>query len=651
MTWSLLAPMYLLGGLALAIPLWVHFRNRQVVRTYIFSTLRFLIGARTTTHRFRELMRWLVLAMRLLALAGLVLAFAQPWKHTTPTATGEFSVLILDVSCSMKADAAWKEAKDSALAWLAQEGAHARTAIVLMGKSPRVLCSFDLPTSEQQTALKAVTPTFEGTEPEAALRAVDRLLDTQPALKKKITVISDMAASAWRRAEWEHPLSPGVTIEPRAALANPPANTSVAEISAPPGFWQTNVPFTVTATVRNFSAEPREVQASCQVENKQVGTEKVSLAGKEAREVSFPVLPAGFKPVRGSVKIEPSDALPDDDERFFVVGSRAAGRVGRVGSNEKADGFLKTALSPRKNAAESRYQWIPVDPGASEPLNEKVDVVLLDQGTTLSASAAERLKTFVADGGSVVVFLGEADELAGWERDWLPIELGKKHEADALSASQHFAQVKLAHPILRPFSLPRGGDLFRVKVRQWREFKSSGSQVLIELANGDPILAVIPQGKGQIVVCAFPMTREWSDWPVQSTFLPFIHQTLLWLEQKKPARRELLAGDAASDGTIAAKPGFTGTEQATGGILAVNVDPAESDLARWTALANFQQLENPEKTPSQTPLAQPSAFSSQPSALSTQDSARDAAPVIWWLLLAAALFSLSELGMANRTPR
>ncbi|MBI4024972.1 MAG: BatA domain-containing protein [Verrucomicrobia bacterium] len=647
MTWSFLAPMYLLGGLALVIPLWIHFRNRRPIQTYAFPTLRFLTETRISTHRFRELMRWLVLAMRLAALAGLVLAFAQPWRHAALTPSGEVSALVLDVSCSMKAGKAWKEARDSALAWLEQEGAHARPAIVLMGKSARVLASFDRPLADQQSALKTLTPTFESTDPEAALRAAARLLETQPAKKKKITIISDMTASAWRKVDWEQPLSPGITIEPRAVLPNPPPNVAITEISVPHSFWQTNVPFTVTATVRNFSIEPREVQVSCQIqqsETRKIGSEKVSLAGKGAREVSFAVAPAEFKCARGTVRIDPPDELTPDDERFFAVAPRRPGRVGRLGFREKnADDFLKAALMPKAETADNRYQWIPLDPQSLQSLKETTDFFFLDQGMPLAAAGADAVKTFVAEGGAVILMLGDADQLADWEKKWLPIELGAKREAGAFSQGQHFAQLKLSHPILRPFSLPRGGDLFRVKVRKWREFRAASAQPLIQLANGDPIFAVLPQGRGHIVAVAFPFTRDWSDWPIQSTFLPLIHQMLAWLEQKAPRPSEIRPGESAPDGSIADQPGFWGSDQTPHGVFAVNIDPAESDLARWTTLASFKQLENPEKLPASSAWFDPTS--------SVQTPASNNNILIGWLLLVAAMFSLAELGLANRTPR
>jgi hypothetical protein len=652
MMWSFLTPIYLAGGAALLIPLIVHFWNRQAVRTYRFSTLRFLTEARTTSHHFRDLMRLLVLLLRLAALAGLVLAFAQPWKRIVLPPSGAMSVLVLDVSGSMKAGSAWKDARDMALDWLKEESARSRTAIVLMGKSSRTLAGFEQTPADQEKALKALTPTFESTNPETALRAADHLLESQPAKLKKITVISDLAASGWRKVNWEQPLAPGVVCDVRTILPTPPPNLAVTEVNVPRSFWQTNVSFTVTATLCNFASTPRELQVSCQLqqpEKRAIGTQKLSMAGKESREVSFSVTSPVLKTLCGSVRVEPADAMPADDERFFVISARHQQRVGRLALDSKeTDGFLKTALMPRMKTADNRYQWVPLTPQTSQPLKEKVDMVFLDQGLPLPRAAADDLHAFVEGGGAAVIFLGDGDELADWEKDWLPVKLGEKRTTSALVRAQHFAQVKSTHPILRPFSLPRGGDLFRVNVRKWREFQAPAGQALIQLANGDPILSVIPRGEGQIIVVAFPFTREWSDWPIQSTFLPLVYQILSWLEQGKPGRTELLAGEAAPDGSLVAQPGFWGSDQDPKGISAVNVDPSESDLTRWTAVVNFKQLENPDKAVAEI-TADPRATLPSLNGAASRDL--QSASLIGWLLIATALFSLSELLMANRTPR
>ncbi len=645
MSWSFLAPLYLIGGLALAIPIWVHLRKHRPVQPYAFPTLRFLIGSRIISHRTRNILRWIVLALRLIAFSALVLAFAEPWKHLALTSTGEVSILVLDVSASMKAGETWQIAKTKAIEWLDSENKHARTAIVLMGKSIRVLTSFEQPFETQEAALKQLIPTSESTNPEAALRFADRLIENQPAKQKKITVISDMAASAWQKVEWEHPLSPGVRIEPQGILPEPPKNVAITDIAVPRSFWQTNILFTVTATLKNFSSVSCESQATLRINDHQVKTESIHLEANEANELSFSVSPTELRTIKGSIQLQPNDLFDPDNERFFTVSAGLPTRIGRLTAKKEAtDIYLRTALFPQADTSTGRYQWVSMDPQTSASIKESADVLFLDQGMQLSPARAETIKTFVNEGGSIILFLGDSDRLTDFEKTFLPIELGPKREMGALSAAQHFAQIQSTHPILRPFFLPRGGDLFQVAVQKWRSFRAVTAQHLIQLAaNEDPILSLLPVGKGQVMIVAFPFSFEpgqplWSDWPLQATFLPMIHQTLNWFEQKTSSTQDLIVGDPAPDGTATAQPGFCGSDQKAGSIRAVNIDSSESDLARWPLMNSFQRLENSDKKVpdiSTTFMAQPDRGTN----------------FTWWLLLAVTIFSFSELALANRVPR
>ena len=71
-------PLFLWGLLALAIPIAVHlFQFRRYKKVY-FSNVERLNALQAESRRRSTLRRWMVLAMRCLAIIFLVLAFAQP---------------------------------------------------------------------------------------------------------------------------------------------------------------------------------------------------------------------------------------------------------------------------------------------------------------------------------------------------------------------------------------------------------------------------------------------------------------------------------------------------------------------------------------------------------------------------------------------
>src|ERR1700685_3871109 len=79
-----LHPGFLWALTALAVPIIVHLFNFRRYKTVYFSNVKFLRELKEETSSRSRLKHWLVLASRLLAVAFLVMAFAQPFipnKH------------------------------------------------------------------------------------------------------------------------------------------------------------------------------------------------------------------------------------------------------------------------------------------------------------------------------------------------------------------------------------------------------------------------------------------------------------------------------------------------------------------------------------------------------------------------------------------
>src|SRR5690349_7787683 len=101
---SFLYPTFLWALAALSIPIIIHLFNfRKTTRIY-FSNTRFLKQVKEATTAKRRIKHYLILLSRLLALAFLVFAFAQPVIPAREKLTGNKNiVLYLDNSLSMSA--------------------------------------------------------------------------------------------------------------------------------------------------------------------------------------------------------------------------------------------------------------------------------------------------------------------------------------------------------------------------------------------------------------------------------------------------------------------------------------------------------------------------------------------------------------------
>ena len=111
---SFLYPLYFLGAVALAAPLLLHLRKRPPKNQILFSSLMFLEKTPEKLTRRSKLEKWLLLALRCLALLLLALMFARPFVRERAFAAGLSEgrrvLYLVDRSASMQRPDLWAQA-------------------------------------------------------------------------------------------------------------------------------------------------------------------------------------------------------------------------------------------------------------------------------------------------------------------------------------------------------------------------------------------------------------------------------------------------------------------------------------------------------------------------------------------------------------
>src|SRR5687767_12122523 len=136
-----LAPAFLLGLLAIGIPLWLHRVARANPTQHPFASLMLLEASETQRTAKRTLRYWLLLATRILLLIALALAFAGPLLTARmvpqPNANAKLHAILLDTSLSMQHGDRWKQALDAAARVLADTPSSDRV-MLLTGAGRRI---------------------------------------------------------------------------------------------------------------------------------------------------------------------------------------------------------------------------------------------------------------------------------------------------------------------------------------------------------------------------------------------------------------------------------------------------------------------------------------------------------------------------------
>src|SRR4051794_972510 len=112
---SLLAPLYILGGLAIALPVLFHLIRRTPQGRQDFSSLMFLAPSPPRITRRSRLNNILLLLLRAAALGLLAFAFARPFLRAdsglnVSQQRGRRVAILLDTSASMRRGDLWQQA-------------------------------------------------------------------------------------------------------------------------------------------------------------------------------------------------------------------------------------------------------------------------------------------------------------------------------------------------------------------------------------------------------------------------------------------------------------------------------------------------------------------------------------------------------------
>ncbi len=209
---SLLAPLYILGLAAIVAPIVFHLIRRSPRGEVPFSSLMFLSPTPPSVTCRSRLDHWLLLLLRVTALALLAFAFARPFLRQ-PALLGNTEIpkrriaLLIDTSASMRRGDLWPRAKAMAGKVIADCQPADQLALFSFDVATRPLLGFEEsatldPLRRQAVAqglLNGLSPTWGGTNlGQALIDAVTAIEDVADASEKsgrmprQVVLVSDL---------------------------------------------------------------------------------------------------------------------------------------------------------------------------------------------------------------------------------------------------------------------------------------------------------------------------------------------------------------------------------------------------------------------------------------------------------------------------
>jgi Aerotolerance regulator N-terminal/von Willebrand factor type A domain len=521
----LLAPLFLLGLAAVAIPLLVHLVQRDKRDPTEFPSLMFLERTPAPFTSRRNLRDPLLFALRALAVASLVFAFARPVFGPRPGSAAtdlrrRDVVVLLDRSFSMRARDRWSRARSSVDSVIASLGPGDRMTLVPFDRQARAVTAMTGDVSVLRSGLDSLKPTDESTRLAPAISLAQQRLAVSDAPRKALVIVSDFQRSGWDLTD-EARLAPGIELAAIDAAGNAPiVDHAVRSVDVRRERRAGPAQMIVSARVSNVGAAVRAVPVRLEVGGRVIEQRTVDLPRDGGATVSFAAVPVPPDPVAARVVLA-ADSLRGDDAFHFLLNQ--APSLGVLVIETRASAFLTRALTIGDAPGFDVTTRSPSRATATDLTGRRL--VILADGAFPTGIGAARLQRFVEAGGGLIVALGEQAASRDWPVAAAAIVPGAirsvtdRAGADAAS----LWSIDHRHPALSMFSGSRGGDLSAARFYKYRAVDTIAG-VLARFDDGSAALTEHAIGRGRVITFGSTFDGLWNDLPRQPAFLPLVQQ-------------------------------------------------------------------------------------------------------------------------------
>jgi hypothetical protein len=166
----------------------------------------------------------------------------------------------------------------------------------------------------------------------------------------------------------------------------------------------------------------------------------------------------------------------------------------------------------------------------------------------LSDGEVARLESFVRGGGGLVIGTGDQVQLDAYTRQLkrdgtglMPVQLLRvMGDLDADAEPLHFAEPALAHPITQPFAGNPQSGLTTANILRYVETRvpeDSTVRTALAYSNGAPAILEQDYGSGRVLLVTTSLDDRWANWALWPSFLPMMHQLVEYAVSGRAAER------------------------------------------------------------------------------------------------------------------
>lgn len=573
---GLLAPLYALAALAVVGPIVFHLIRREPKGKQTFSSLMFLQPSPPKLTRRSRLDNWLLLLLRMLAIALIAFAFARPYVRQESLRdldlSGRTVVLMIDTSASMQRADVWQQALREADDIVQSLSSLDRVALYTV--SDRLTAQVPLeeaqatdPATLQQSvanALRDLTPEWLGGNLSEGLSEVcdalsaARITGQATSGTAEVILISDLHEGSGIEGLQGYDWPRTVKLDVRRVLPATPGNAraslmdqaDTAEDSEQLRIRIENNPDS------QFDAFKLAWTDNAEATNSSTGqyATTVQVPPGQVRVVPMPPQPAGADRI-----VLTGDTWEADNAVFVVANEPLVEPIALISDGQSAlpveedfGYFLEQAPLSSRYVRRDVQRVAPAD--LEKVLSDQSVGAVVLEPSAATARLAEPLRAFAKRGGTVVVCLASPIEEAAQTDQFL----SALWQIDAVELDEQVAKdfalvgwVDYTHPVFASFADPRFNDFSKIRIWSHRRVQfdqEQNPQLRIVAKYDDDSPMLIQQQQGQGLGSIWVMTTGWqpvsSSLALSSKFVPILTEMIAGSPGKTEQQPAVSVGQA-----------------------------------------------------------------------------------------------------------
>lgn len=525
-------PGFLIGLLAIGIPVLIHLFNFRRFKKILFTNVKFLREVQQQSQKQRNLKHLLVLASRILAITALVLAFAQPYipYKGQKANTGQKAISIyVDNSFSMNAlsekgpllEIAKTKAREIASAYSESDKFQLLTN-VFSGANDR-FCSREeflqkLDEVESDPTAKTIRD---------ILQKQNQLLENSGLASKKAYLISDFQ-KAFTGVESPAPAS-GIEFNLIPLSGNALRNLYIDSAWFESPVFQPGQTLNLMVRIKNSGDERLEGgTVLLKLNGIQKSISGFDIAGGETKNIrmGFSVNQTGWQNAELTLTDHP--VVFDDTWHFTFEMNNRLRILALYG--DKPNPYLQKLFATEPYFSLENRNAEQVD---YSELNT-YDLIILTGVTSFSSGLSQELTQYIMQGGNLALFPSETGGNSGTET--LITEIGAGMPGKLITQNTEINRLDFNNPLLSQIILNKQQNLDLPKIRKYYEtgIGSLPGLTLMTMRNGAAFLNMYAKGKGNFYQFACDLSPDWSTFQQNQLFVPVLFRMALMKKNEIP---------------------------------------------------------------------------------------------------------------------